>query len=96
MDSACLLSSTPEIGILHAVLQMIRRGQKCEFCHIESHGKKTVKSLINMQSTSFFLHIELTYTVGYLYQPVSFQKLVKILQNGALVTIAPFFDSPRT
>ena len=59
MDYVCLLSSTPEIGIFHAVLQMFRRGQNCEFCHIESHGKNTVKSLINLQSTLFILHIEL-------------------------------------
>ena len=39
MDSACLLSSTPEIGIFHAVLQMFRRGQNREFCHIESMVK---------------------------------------------------------
>ena len=71
MDSVCLLSSTLKIGIFHAVLQMLRRGQNYEFCHIESQGENTVKSLINLQSTSFFLHIEPIYTV--LYQPFSFQ-----------------------
>ena len=54
----CLLSSTPKIGIFHAMLQMLRREQNCEFCHIESGGKNNVTSLIKLQSTSFFLHIE--------------------------------------
>ena len=63
MDSVCLLSSMPEIGIFHAVFQMIHHGQNCEFCHIESRGKNTVKSLINLHSTSFFVHIELIYIV---------------------------------
>ena len=33
----------------------------------------------------------ITYCHGASYQPVSFQKLLKILQNGALVTIALFW-----
>ena len=63
MDSVCLLSSTPEIGIFYAVLQIFRHGQNCEFCQIESHGKNTVKSSINQQSTLLFQQIELIYTV---------------------------------
>ena len=57
-------------------------------CHIESHGKNNGKSLIT--DFIFFLHIELFVQ---LCQPISFQKLSKILQNGVLVTIA-FFTHP--
>ena len=31
IDSVCLLSSTPNIGIFHAELQMLRRGQITNF-----------------------------------------------------------------
>ena len=63
MDSVCLFSPTSKICIFHAVLQMLRRGQHCEFCHIESCGKNNEKSLIKLQLTSFFLHIEPIYLV---------------------------------
>ena len=46
IDFVYLLSSTPKIGILHAVLKKPRRGQNSEFCHIESHGKNNVTSII--------------------------------------------------
>ena len=58
IDSVRLLSSTPKISIFHAVLQMLRCGQHCTFCHIESCVKNDVKSLIKLQSTLFFVHIE--------------------------------------
>ena len=59
----CLLNSTPKIGIFHVALQMLRRGQICELCHIESRGKYDVTSLIKRQSTSFLLHMEPIYVV---------------------------------
>ena len=46
-----------QIGIFHAVLQMFRGGQNCEFCHIESRGKNDATALVKLQWTSFFLHI---------------------------------------
>ena len=49
-----LSRSTPKLGIFHAVLQMLHRGQHCEFCHIKSSGKNNVKSLIQLQSTALF------------------------------------------
>ena len=77
------------MDIFHAVLQMLCRGQDCKFCHIDN-----VKSLIKLQSTSFFIHIEPIYIV-FISSCNSFQKLFKILQNGALVITAVFFfDSP--
>ena len=38
----CLVSSTPKIDIYQAILQMPRREQNCEFCHIEFRGKNSV------------------------------------------------------
>ena len=63
MDSVCLLSSTPEIGIFHAVLQIFRHGQNCEFCHIESNGKSTVKSLIIPVDFIFSTHRAYLYSI---------------------------------
>ena len=57
-----LLSSVPEIGIFHAVLQMLHREQNCKFYHIESRGKNNVTNLIKLQLTSFLFHMEPTYT----------------------------------
>ena len=58
--------------------------------HIESCGKNNATRLIKLQSISFFLvgHIEHIYFV---FIPVSFQKLFKILQNGAQITTALFW-----
>ena len=69
---------------------MLRCGQNCEFCHIESCGKNNVTSYIKLQLTSFFLHMELHGAYSYSIQPVSFQKLFKILQNGTVVTYVLF------
>ena len=79
----CLLSSIflYVIGIVHSVLQMLCCGQSEEFCHIESCGKNNVTSLLELQLTLSFLHIERIYIV-FMYQPDTFQKLFKILQNG--------------
>ena len=64
IDSVCLLTSTPKIGIFHVVLQMICGGQNCKFCHIEPCGKNNVTSLIKLQLTSLFLHMESIYIVS--------------------------------
>ena len=55
MDTVCHLSSTHKIVIFHAVLQMLRRGQNHEFCHMESRGKNNVTSLFKLQSILYFL-----------------------------------------
>ena len=60
MDSVCLFSSTPEIGLFHAVLQMLCRGQNCEFCHIESYGKNTVKKF-NKSAINFIFSTHRAY-----------------------------------
>ena len=70
---------------------MLRCGQNWKCCHIEPCGKNSVTNLIKLSSTSFFLHMESIYIV---FKSAYFQKFFKILQNGALVTIALFFDSP--
>ena len=49
-----LTSSTPKICISNAVLQMLCRGQNCEFNHIESRGENIVTSVIKPQSAFFF------------------------------------------
>ena len=49
-----LLGSALKIGIFHAVLQMLRREQNCEICHIESWGTSYETSLINFSSTNPF------------------------------------------
>ena len=38
----------------HVVLQMHRRGQDCEFYHIESRGKNNITNLRKLQSTIAF------------------------------------------
>ena len=55
------------------------------FCHIESRGKYDATNLIKLKSNLFS---------KYSYQLDSFQKLLKILQTGALVTIAFFLTHP--
>ena len=55
------LSSTPKIGIFHAALQMLGRGF---VTFNQSHGKNTVKNLINLRSTSFFsIHRTYLYSI---------------------------------
>ena len=49
------------MGIFHAILQMLRRGQNCEFWHIKCRGKNKVTNLIKLLLTSIFLHIESIY-----------------------------------
>ena len=39
IDSVCLLSSMPKIGMLHDVLQMLRSGQNWEFVTLDSMVK---------------------------------------------------------
>ena len=51
IDDVCVLSFMPKISIFYAILQILRREQHCEFCHIESRCKNNVKSLIKLQST---------------------------------------------
>ena len=50
-----------DVFIYHAVFQMLRQRQDWKFCHIESRGKNNVTSLIKLQPTSGFLHIEPIY-----------------------------------
>ena len=81
IDFVCLLSSMPKTGIFHAVLQMLCHGQNCEFCHMEFCGKINVTSLIKLQLTSFFLHIEPIHVVF-----ISALQFLKISYK-----MAPFF-----
>ena len=75
--------------MFHAVLQKLRRGQNCEFCYIESGGKNNVTSLIKLQSTSFFLHMEPVYM-----EPVSFQKNIHDLTKWRPNYYCTLFGSP--
>ena len=81
------------MGTFYAVLQMFRRGQNYKFCHIESCGKNNATSLIKLQSTSFFQHMDTIDIVfiSFCYFSKKKKKKIKILQNGALVTIAVFW-----
>ena len=72
---------------------MLHRVQNCEFSHIESRGKNNVTNLRKLQSTSFF-STHGAFIIQYSYQPVSFQTLLRILQNGDLVTIEIFWPTP--
>ena len=84
-----LLSHTPKICIFHDTFQMLGCGQNCKFCHFEPLGRNIVTSLMKLQLTSFFsTHWADVHSI--LYQPVSFQKLFRILQNGAIY--CTFFD----
>ena len=72
---------------------MLRRGQNYEFCHIESHGKKkSVASLMKLQSASILLYIEPIYIV-FIAACKFLKKIFKIFQ-WRLVTIALLFYSP--
>ena len=57
------VSSTPKICIFHAVLQCFAVDKIESFVTFKSVVKNNVASLIKLQSTSFFLHMEPIYIV---------------------------------